>query len=233
MSLKSVYFPAADFDNDLIRVTGDEHRHLAVARVEDGETIEVFDGKGTVWTAEIKSQNRRETLARVIQKRHVERESHDVMLGLSLVRLPAFELALEKAVEVGVTRIIPVVAGRSNVKPGHREERWLRILVEAAKQSKRYHLPKLEEPVTVDGILSLQARSKIVFAERGGGPLQSAVAGSPVLYVVGPEGGWTEAERDAFERSGFKPVWLGPGVLKTETAAIVGAALIRYELQSR
>ena len=76
----------------------------------------------------------------------------------------------------------------------------------------------------------MEARSRIVLAERGGGPLKPAILGSPVLYLVGPEGGWTDAELNAARQSGFSAVSLGAGILKSETAAIVGGALVRYEL---
>jgi 16S rRNA (uracil1498-N3)-methyltransferase len=79
-------------------------------------------------------------------------------------------------------------------------------------------------------VLSIPAKSKIMFAERGGGPLKSALAGSPVLFLIGPEGGWTDSELVEARDSGFHAVSLGEGILKAETAAIVGASLIRYEL---
>jgi 16S rRNA (uracil1498-N3)-methyltransferase len=131
---------------------------------------------------------------------------------------------------VGVTRIIPIIAARSNTAGGGRTQRWKKIVIEAAKQSKRYHLPAIEEPVRFASALELSAPTKIVFAERGGGPLKSALAGSPALFLIGPEGGWTDAEVESARRHGFHPVGLGDGILRSETAAIVGAALIRYEL---
>ncbi len=205
MSLRSVYWPAPSFQNDRIHITGDEHRHLFVARVEKGETLEVFDGNGSVWTAVVESVSKRETIARASQSRHVSPPSLELILAMSMIRIPAFELALEKAVEVGVTRIVPFTAARSNVGAGHRHDRWMRIIIEAAKQS------------------------KILFAERGGGPLKPALAGSPVLYLIGPEGGWTDEELTTAGENGFQLVSLGAALLKAETAAIVGAALIRYE----
>ena len=167
---------------------------MAVARAEPDEIIEVFDGKGNVWTSVVETAGKRETLLRVTNGRRVERDPIELILGLAMIRIAAFELALEKAVEVGVTRIVPFTAHRSNAAPGQRHDRWLRILVEAAKQSKRYYIPQLDAATTFDQALSIPAASKIVFAERDGGPLKSALAGSPVLYLVGPEGGWTDPE---------------------------------------
>ncbi len=154
----------------------------------------------------------------------------ELILAPALIRIASFELALEKVVEVGVARIVPFTADRSNAAPGARHERWMRILIEAAKQSKQYYVPALEAPVSFDEVISMPAKSKIIFAERDGGPLKSALAGSPVMYLIGPEGGWTDRELLRARNAGFQAVSLGAAILKAETAAIVGAALIRYEL---
>lgn len=230
MAGKSVYIPEPEMGNGKLIVHGDEHQHLRVGRAEVGERVEVFNGRGVVWTAIIESCEKRDTHLRVLDRREVEPLRPSLILGLSLVKTGAFELALEKAVEVGVTRIVPLLASRTNAAPRvtGRVERWTRILVEAAKQSKRYHLPLLEQPLGFADALNLPASTKIVFAERGGGPLESAV-GEPVLCLVGPEGGWTDEELSMAVARGFALVGLGDGILRTETAAIVGAALIRHE----
>src|SRR5262245_36300918 len=137
MAVRSVYLPEPSVQGDLIRIDGDEHRHLAVARVEAGETIELFDGKGGVWTTSLESTGKRETVVRIVQARTVPREPVELILALALIRIPAFEMALEKVVEVGISRIVPFQADRSNVAAGNRHERWQRILIEATKQSKR------------------------------------------------------------------------------------------------
>ena len=113
MSLRSVYLPVPSIENNQIHLTGDEHRHLIVARAEKGEVVEIFDGSGRVWTAVIESVNKRETVARVKELRHAPPPSVEVILAMAMIRIPAFELALEKTVEVGVTRIVPFTAARS------------------------------------------------------------------------------------------------------------------------
>jgi len=180
----------------------------------------------------VESIGKHETIARITESRKAEADPVELILGLALIRIGAFELALEKAVEVGVTRIVPFTASRSNPAPGNRHDRWVRILIEAAKQSKHYYVPVLDAPRTFDETISVAAASKIMFTEREGGPLKPALSGSPVVYLVGPEGGWTDGELDAGRQAGFHGVSLGKGILKAETAAIVGGALIRYELNS-
>src|SRR5437762_2271067 len=127
MSLRSVYIEAPGFQNDRLHLTGDEHHHLLVARTEPGELMEIFDGKGTVWTATIESIGKRETVARITGSRTVPPPPIELMLGMALIRIAAFEFALEKVVEVGVTRIIPFTAVRSNAAEGNRHDRWKRI----------------------------------------------------------------------------------------------------------
>jgi 16S rRNA (uracil1498-N3)-methyltransferase len=230
MAVRSVYLPEPQIQNNCIRIDGDEHRHLVVARVELGEAVDIFDGKGTAWTAVVDSVGKRETLVQVTGRREISPEPVQLVLALAMIRMAAFELALEKVVEVGVSRIVPFTAERSNVAAGQRQDRWQRILVEAAKQSKQYYLPVLDPVKTFDEVISMPAASKILFAERDGGSLKSALAGSPVLYLVGPEGGWTDREITAARHRGFHAVSLGAAILKSETAAIVGTSLIRYEL---
>lgn len=231
MAIKSVYIPEPRIEDDVFCIRDDEHRHLSVARAEVGEAIEVFDGKGSVWTTMIVAVDRRETRARVADTRQVAPDPHELILGQSLIRASAFEFALEKAVETGVTRIIPIVAARSNVKDVRRQDRWTRIIVEAAKQSKRYYLPVLDEPTSFSKALEFKAPTRILFAERNGVALKPAITGAPVFYLVGPEGGWTEGEMDAAHQNGFALVGLGPTILRSETAAVVATALLRYELQ--
>jgi 16S rRNA (uracil1498-N3)-methyltransferase len=217
-------------EGEIMHITGDEHHHLTVARAAHDEMVEVFDGRGNVWAARVISLGRREATLQVVTSRFVNPPGVEVILGQALIRQAAFELALEKVVEVGVNRVIPFVAERSNVPPGNRHGRWGRIIIEAAKQSKRYHLPVVDDPVPFSRIVSMDAVSKIIFAQYVGGPLKSALSGSPVLYLIGPEGGFTDAEIAAAQSHGFSAVTLGAGILRAETAAIAGASLIRYEL---
>jgi 16S rRNA (uracil1498-N3)-methyltransferase len=233
MAIKSVYIREPHIEGDLIRIRDDEHRHLSVARGGVDENIEIFDGLGTVWDAIISAVERRQTLARITGRRRIEPDRYQLILGQSLIRPSAFEFALEKSVETGVTKVIPIMASRSNVKDAgwnHRRERWQRIIIEAAKQSKRYHLPVLEEPVSFAQILDVEASTRIVFAERNGTELKSAIHGSPVLYLIGPEGGWTDDELNAAQNRGFALIGIGSTILRSETAAVVATSLLRYEL---
>ncbi len=230
MATKSVFWPEPVIREGILSVSGDEHRHLKVSRAEIGEKVEVFDGRGRVWPGLVLSADKRATRIHVAESRLEPAPRIELILAQALIRPSAFEWVLEKDVEVGVTRIIPFRALRSNVRGGDRKSRWQRIIVEAAKQSKCYHLPRLDDVTDLETVLRMEAGSKILLAERTGVSLKSAVAGSPVLYIVGPEGGWTDGELDAAVTSGASPVHLGSNTMRAETAAVVGGALIRYEM---
>src|SRR5262245_7238660 len=131
MAVRSVYLPEPLIEHDQIRIKGDEHHHLIVARVEPNDVIDMFDGKGTVWTATVDSIGKRETVVRVNQYRKIQPDPVELIVAAALIRIASFELALEKVVEVGVTRIVPFTADRSNAAPAAaRHERWVRILIE-------------------------------------------------------------------------------------------------------
>jgi 16S rRNA (uracil1498-N3)-methyltransferase len=234
MALKTVYIPelGALQQSGVVTIGGEEHRHLAVARVEHGETVELFDGNGAVWDARVVALGKKDTTVEVVARRFCEREPYDLILGLSLIRSAAFEWALEKAVEIGVTRIIPILADRSNTSAARSMDRLERIIVEAAKQSKRRYLPVIEPARKFQEILEFQAASRIAFVERDGLWLEGPRLQGSVLYLVGPEGGWTERELQQFTAAGFYAATLGSGILKAETAAIAGAVLIRYLQQA-
>jgi 16S rRNA (uracil1498-N3)-methyltransferase len=230
VTTKSVYWPEPDIREGLARVAGDEHRHLKVSRTGKGERVELFDGAGRVWTGEVARIERAVTEVRVLGERLEPGPVAELILGQALIRNAAFERVLEKAVEVGVTRIVPFRAARSNDGGQGRTERWHRIVVEAAKQSRHYHLPSLDPVTDLAGVLSIRAGSRLVLAEQREGRLNAAVGDRPVLYLVGPEGGWTDGELDAAGASGFHLVRLGRHIMRAETAAIAGAVLILHEL---
>lgn len=230
MAIKSVFWPDPVIDDGVLSVSGDEHRHLKVSRVGIGERVEVFDGRGCVWSGLVLSADKRITRIHVAETRQEPTPQIELILAQALIRPAAFEWVLEKAVEVGVTRIIPFRARRSNVRGAQRQSRWQRIIVEAAKQSKCYHLPRLDDVTDLPSVLRIEAPSKILFAEREGISLKSAVASPPVMYIVGPEGGWTDEELEEAGKWGASQVHLGSNIMRSETAAVVGGALIHYEL---
>lgn len=232
MATRSVYFPDAEpaISDGVLLVEGEEHRHLTVARAQAGEPVEVFDGAGTVWPGVVIRTTRAGTAIRVGPARRVPASGTAIVLAQAVIRNAAFDWILEKAVELGVARVVPFRAERSNETGRGRERRWERILVAATKQSKQYRVPDLEPLRSFEEVLRIEAASKVVFSEHGGGKLKAALQGAPVLCLVGPEGGWTPPELELIEHAGFRSVHFGQRVLRAETAALVGVGLVAYEM---
>ncbi len=229
MAIKSVYWPDPEIRDGLLSVGGEEHQHLKVSRTGVGEGVEVFDGGGRVWEGQVAALGSTSTEIRILVHRSLP-PPVEIVLAQALIKNTAFEWVLEKAVEVGVTRIILFRAKRSNASGPGREKRWKRIIVEAAKQSKHYHLPRLDAVTDIDHVLTVDGGSKIVFALESEGPLESALSDPPVVYMIGPEGGWVPEELEASRVQGFAEVRLGSHVMRAETAAIVAGGLIAHQL---
>ena len=106
MSVRSVYIPDPSIENDRLRISGEEHRHLSVARAEPGEALEIFNGKGGVWTAVMDTAGKRETVVRIDGFRQIERENVELILALSAIRIAAFEFAIDPGSSDMVTRSV-------------------------------------------------------------------------------------------------------------------------------
>lgn len=231
MAVRSVFLPRPQIRRDTIAITGDEHTHLRVSRAGVGEPVEVFDGAGHVWEGRISASDRDSTSVRISAERFEPAPSVELVLAQAFIKSRAFDWALEKAVEIGVTRVVPFRAQRSNARGDGRDTRWSRIVVEAAKQSKRYYLPRVDPLVSFEQALAIPARSKILFALGSGGSLESAISAPPVLYMIGPEGGWVAEEIEAAHRLGFQIIGLGSHIMRAETAAVVAGGLIAHALE--
>ncbi len=221
----------------------DLHHLRDVLRLGPGDEIAVTDGSAGQAVARITSIGTASATAEVVRLLP-DASTPDVTLAVGLVRGPKMELVVQKATEIGVTRIVPVTMRRSVVRLGaaegrERAGRWRRIAAEAAKQSQRATLPSVEEPVEfaqLAGVLAGMDAVLVPWEESAGDGVGEALrragatARSRVAVVVGPEGGMEPAEVDALAAFGAVPVTLGRTVLRAETAAIVAAALVAYEL---
>jgi 16S rRNA (uracil1498-N3)-methyltransferase len=216
---------------DLLAVTGDEHQHLRVARVATGEALEVFDGSGRVWSAEVVGVGRGETRCRLGPSRLAPPPKGEIVLAAALIRNARFEWMIEKAVELGVSRIVPFEAERSNERARGRQARWERMAVEAAKQSSQYRVPVIEPVRTLDHVLPTPAASRIVLDEGGGGRMADALEGFPAMCLVGPEGGWSSGELERIGAAGWRPVHFRGRTLRAETAAVLAVGLMAVGLE--
>jgi 16S rRNA (uracil1498-N3)-methyltransferase len=162
-----------------------------------------------------------------------------ITLLLAIVKFDAFEWAIEKATELGVTTIIPLAAARSEkaqlAAAAKRAERWRKLLAEASQQSRRVRVPVLQDAARPTDALPMQtAAIKILLSERREAPplrqlLTGATASSAAL-AIGPEGGWTEEEFALAQKATFREASLGKLILRTETAVIAALASVNFAL---
>jgi len=222
--------------NGAAELTGEDARHLAlVLRAEPGQRYEVSDNHAA-YLAEITSVTRNKVGFRILEDLPGEGIVVPVTLVLSLIKFDRLEWILEKATELGVARILLAEAGRSEkglmAASVKRIERWRRILREAGQQSRRVSLPEITEGRPLGEVLAGSFPSGVYLDERPGAtPLLTHVLRHrcPRMSIaVGPEGGWTEADYEVLVRRGWVPLSLGPGILRTETAAIAAIAVLAH-----
>ncbi len=221
---------------DLVRLTPSQSRHLeSVLRLAPGAELEVFDGEGARWSARIEAPG----VLRLGPRAQAERGASDVWLAQALARADKLGLVVQKATELGATRILPLVAERSVVRlgqdrAGRRVERLRRIAQEAARQSGRSDVPRVDAPRTLDDLGELlqaepDRRGLLLDPDEHDLRLGQAARGaSRLLVAVGPEGGFTPAERARAIAAGFAPVALGRLVLRTETAGLAALSVIQH-----
>ena len=216
-------------------LAGEDARHLGqVLRAEPGQVCELSDNR-SVYLAEIETVRKDAVRFRILEELPVEEPPLRIALFLALIKFERFEWAVEKATELGTDAIVPVETARSEkgleraaVK---RMERWRRIARESSQQSRRVRLPEIGAPVTLAQALSAPSGLRYFLDENGGAPLLAALpeqrtAGDEVRLLVGPEGGWTDPERDCACQAGWTRVWLGPAILRAETAAVAAMAVL-------
>lgn len=235
MSVPRFHCPGLPDDGEVVLPDDAAHHARTVLRLRVGDPVRLFDGRGREVSAELRAVSAREVRARMGTAVTARPES-PLWLALALAPLKGdrFEWALQKAVELGVTELHPVLTARTDsaARPalrGARHERWQRVIAGACEQSGRACVPALAPACTLDELLRRPFEgTRLLFCERPG---QTALASLPratrVLALVGPEGGWEDAELQAARDAGFVCVGLGPRVLRAETAAIAAAAALQ------
>jgi 16S rRNA (uracil1498-N3)-methyltransferase len=207
---------------------GQAHYLGTVMRRAVGERVRVFNGADGEWEARIASLARGAALLEAERCLRPQAPEPDLWLAFAPLRREATEFLVQKATELGAAALRPVYTGRTN--PGRlNEARLAAIAIEAAEQCERLTVPRLAPPVRLTALLAEwpPARPLFVALERAAAPMLRPCAG-PAGLMVGPEGGFAPAELDEMGRHAFvMPASLGPRVLRAETAAIVGLALLQ------
>ena len=221
--------------NGKAELSGDDAKHLTrVLRVEAGQRFEISDNH-SVYLAEIEIARKECVVFRTLEKLEpLPRPGVRLVLCAALIKFDRFEWMIEKATELGVSEIVPVEAFRSERglerAARKRVERWRRIALEASQQSRRAILPVVHGPVGWRDAVGVSAENRYALDESPDVPglaagTRPSEASSSIAILVGPEGGWTDEERESFGAAGWIAVSLGPLILRAETAAIAALAI--------
>jgi len=261
MQRRRFYAAPDEIGESFINLSRDESHHLArVLRLRDGDEAFAFDGCGREYRCRVSRVDAQAARLEIIEALADAVESPvDLTLAQALAKCEKFDLVVQKAAELGVRRVIPLVTEHGDVRLNDeraekRAERWRRIALEALKQSGGRRLLDIRPPaaladfiaaITPDEEAATQPApaahaqaamppALLVFSERGGMAISQALSEFShtrrVVAAVGPEGGWSDGELGLFESRGARMVTLCPRILRTETAALVAVTLIQHRL---
>jgi 16S rRNA (uracil1498-N3)-methyltransferase len=212
---------------DRVSLDDNEVHHLRVRRARDREIVELLDGTGLRGTGRLLQTGNQWAVE--VQSAEQESRPAELMLAVAAGDRDRFSWMVEKAVELGVTRILPLETARSSgVATGIRDahlRRLRRQALEATKQCGVAWAVQVEEPLSLDDFCGRPLTGPGWLADRLGAPPPTRLGGSAMTVVIGPEGGLTDAERAGLIAAGYLPIVLGPYTLRFETAALAAAVL--------
>jgi len=197
-----------------------------VMRMKEGDALLLFDGRSGEWRAEVAETGKKRMVLAVVEQTRAQEAVPDLWLAFAPVKKGRVDWLVEKAVELGVARLLPVITQRTIVDRLNLE-RMRAHIVEAAEQCGRTALAEIEEPVKLEAFLKAwDPRRVLYFAdETGGQPAAAAINPGPALILTGPEGGFTPGEAEAIRSvPNAIPISLGPRILRAETAALAAVA---------
>jgi 16S rRNA (uracil1498-N3)-methyltransferase len=226
---------------DRAELTGDDARHLArVLRAEVGQQYELSDNQ-RAFLAEITEAGAQRVTFRIVEPLAPEPPSPDITIFAALIKFDRFERLVEKATELGVARIVPVDADRTEEGLARaatkRVDRWKKIARESSQQARRLRVPDIAAPASFEAAVSASAAVRFFLEEQpSADPLLRVLPPvrtptDAIAILTGPEGGWTDRERALAAQAGWKPVSLGRQILRAETAAIAALAILGHAWQ--
>ena len=223
-------FLVDNLNTSSVELTGDEAHHLIhVLRSSTGDTVALFDGRGTAKSARI-GRIHNDTVELELGSSLPAHESPlELTLAVAVPKGEKMSLIVQKLTELGVAAVQPLITDHSDAKEEwirERLERWRRIALEAAKQSARSRLPRIEAPKPFDDVDVIQRNTLLL--RPGAPPLREKPSIKQPIIAVGPEGGWSNRELALAHKRSVLELSLGPRTLRTETAAITATAVIQW-----
>jgi len=247
VALPRFYAPDLDPANDEVVLPADESHHLVrVLRLAGGDRVVVFDGRGSEFAARVARADRHRAALTLLERLPAASDPRvPIELVQGVLKGDKMDGVVRDATMAGVTRISPVVTERSLVRipalaRAHALDRWQRVAVSSAKQCGRSRLPQIELARTFDDWLQMPTDGlRLMLVEPSpedpaATRLRSVLEGNhpPIVScIVGPEGGWSAAERDAASAAGCVPVTLGPMTLRADAAGLVAVSLVSFAVE--
>lgn len=203
----------------------ESHHCVKVLRCQIGDAIQVMDGKGNLFNCTIEIANHRRVAVKMKKKSESPKPAYNLTIAIAPTKnIERLEWFLEKATEIGISRIIPILCDNSERKI-IKNERLERVIVSAMKQSMQTYMPILEDITTISELIGRNTSAQKLIAHCYNKPkealLKGCTVGKDTLILIGPEGDFSEAEVEKATKAGFKAISLGDSRLRTETAGIV------------
>ena len=230
MSLPYFFEPTVTYTSNHFQLSEETSKHcIQVLRMKLGEQLELTNGKGKLYTASIAEEDKKNCMVILEKETIIEPPQQQICIAISLLKNTSrFEWFLEKATEIGVTEIMPLICARTE-HTRFRSDRMQQILVAAMLQSQQSWLPVLHEPQKIASLINSATQKQKLIAhceEHQKTSLVGIKKENNSLLLIGPEGDFTPQEITMALDKGFNPVSLGNTRLRTETAGIVGATLL-------
>ncbi len=235
-----------EIGDGLATLQGEDLKHLvSVLRVRPGDRVILLDGQDNSFSAELLHADKEKALLRIrSQEKILSEPLVQITLAAALLKGEKFDLVIQKATELGVSRVIPFLSSHTiakipSGKQVERIDRLQKIAKEAAEQSERGKIPLIAGPLSFEELCSLNDFDlKLICAERGGFPglktvLRKGEKPAKILALVGPEGGFTEEEIQLARSKNFTAVSLGKRILRSETASFLLLSNLFYELEDQ
>ncbi|GGI57343.1 16S rRNA (uracil(1498)-N(3))-methyltransferase [Winogradskyella haliclonae] len=227
------YNPNVSENDDIFYFEKDESRHITkVLRKNIGDTLQITNGKGWLFTSELTTINQKYCSAKIISKKHLEKRDYKLHVAVAPTKMnDRFEWFLEKATEIGIDSITPILCDHSERKV-IKTERFEKIIQSAMKQSLQFYLPELRPLIPFKAFIKQDISGQRFIAHCEDSERKSLKSeikpNSDITILIGPEGDFSTKEIETAIAVGFAPVMLGETRLRTETAAIVACHSVAY-----
>jgi 16S rRNA (uracil1498-N3)-methyltransferase len=228
------YTQNINFDARTVELGTDEARHLRdVLRLKSGDEARAFDGAGREFLCRVASVGRQQASLEIVEETQPSAPESPLNLTLAPTVLNGekYDLVVQKAVELGVSRLIPMQTIRGDVKvadAARRLVRWRRIAMEATKQCGRARLMEIAEPAAFADVVKDSTAPILMFSERDGSGFDSMQPASELTALIGPKGGWDDKELELARDNGADVITLGGRIMRAETASIALVALLQH-----